>query len=147
MSDRISETDIVHPSPHRERVGLVGLFFGLLAGPVAWGLQELLSYGLASHACFPSDMPLGEALAGWGELKTYLIVIDVLAILLSLAGIAVSFMNWRTSREEASGSSGELVEAGEGRTRFLSLWGVLAGGGFLVGIVFNTIAFAMVPLC
>jgi hypothetical protein len=71
----------------------------------------------------------------------------VIAILLALAGIAVSFMNWRTSREEASGTSGELVEAGEGRTRFLSLWGVLSGGGFLIGIIFNTIAFAMAPLC
>lgn len=147
MTDQNSAAETLHPSPHRERVGLVALFFGLLVPVVAWGLQELLSYGLASHACFPSDTPLGEALNGWGGLKTFLIIIDVAAILLAIAAIAVSFRNWRVTREEASGSSGEVVEAGEGRTRFLSLWGILVGGGFLLGMIFNTIAFAVVPLC
>jgi hypothetical protein len=46
-----------HPSPHRHRVSLSALLFGLFGGPVAWIAQLVVNYGLASYACFPGDTP------------------------------------------------------------------------------------------
>jgi hypothetical protein len=52
----------------------------------------------------------------------------------------------RTGREHADGSGG-MMDAGEGRTRFLAIWGIWIGVVFMLGIAFNTISVFWAGLC
>ena len=51
--DILSIYGVEPPAPHRARTSLALLFGALLASPLAWSVQLLVNYGLASHACFP----------------------------------------------------------------------------------------------
>jgi hypothetical protein len=53
----------------------------------------------------------------------------------------------RRTRGAVSSRQEELVEAGEGRTRFLAVWGIWTGVWFAIAILFNTIAVFAVPTC
>jgi hypothetical protein len=136
-----------HPSPHRDQVSVSLLFLGLFAGPVAWGLQLVTNFALASYRCFPSDVPRSSLLPGWQWSSAAILAINVAAAILALAGAAISYWHWQVARREHQGSVRHAVEVGEGRTRFLALWGVMTGLGFFVAIIFNTVAFVMVPQC
>lgn len=148
MSERAFESfSAHHPAPHRERVSRALLFIGLGVAPLAWALQLILNYGLASHACFPRRYLREEVISGWDWTWTALLVINLVALVIGAVGFFLSLRNWRRTREEGSGQFGALIEAGEGRTRFLSVWGLWAAIWFLLGIAFNTIALVGVPLC
>jgi hypothetical protein len=144
MATRVTSTQPNHPAPHRGRVGLSVLFFGLLAGPFAWSGQLLVNYGLSSHFCYPDDTPLIALSKDLGWLWPFLIAIGVLALAISAAGTLVSLRSWRMTREEASG---HMVDIGEGRTRFLALWGMLTSGGFFLVVLLDFIALFVLPLC
>jgi len=134
-----------HPSPHRHRVGLAALFFGITAGPIAWIVQLVINDAIASHACFPHDRPLIAA-ASNGVWITALIV-NLVAALLAIGGALVSARSWRASREEHPGPAEHLLDAGEGRTRFMAICGEIASWGFLLAIIFNTVNLLTVPQC
>jgi hypothetical protein len=136
-----------HPAPHAHRVGRGLLFLGVLLAPTAWAIQLVVNYGLASYVCFPQETPRFSPLPGWEGLRSALVIINVVALIAAVAGIALSFRNWRLSGAEARGGHGKLLEAGEGRTRFLAVWGLWSGVWFLIAILFNTIALVGVPLC
>jgi hypothetical protein len=136
-----------HPSLHRDQVSVPLLLLGVFAGPVAWGLQLVTNFALASHSCFPSDVPRTSILPGWQWSSPAILAINIAAAVLSLAGAAISYRHWQAVRHEHHGSVRQAVEAGEGRTRFLAIWGVMTGLGFFVAIIFNTIGFLMVPQC
>lgn len=95
--------------------------------PVAWSMLELTAYGLASHACFPGYEPRMTLSGSW--LQPLLLGVGVLALVVGLAGLTASWRSLRCTADEHRGATGELLEVGEGRTRFLAIWGVLAGGG------------------
>ena len=148
MPDPVASiTRSTHPSPHADRVSLGLLFYGLCAGAAAWAAQLFLNYGLSSHPCFPSDTPLATPLPGWGGVVAILALINIAALLIALSGALVSWRNWRVTHGEVEGSKSQLVEAGEGRSRFIALWGVMASVGFFLATAFNTIAMIGVPLC
>jgi hypothetical protein len=134
-----------HPAPHRGRVGLVGAAFGLLAAPAAWVLHLLVSYALSSFACFPK----GEAVHApiWPALRPLLWGIDVVAIAIGIAAGLVAWRTWQRTQQEAGGGAHTLIDAGEGRTRFLALCGVLASAGFLLALVFASVGLIVVPAC
>lgn len=136
-----------HPSPHRDRVSLGSLFFGLFAGPVAWGIQLVTNFALASNRCYPDGISRATILPGWQWSSPTILAINIVAAILALIGAAVSYSHWQAVRNEHQGSARQLVEAGEGRTRFLALWGVMTGLGFFVAIIFDTVALSMVPQC
>lgn len=136
-----------HPPSQRGNAVAALLFLGLLAGPVVWGLQLVANYSIASHACYPGDKPhLGSLMSGH-TVWTAVLIVNLVAVALAIAGAALSFQRWRESRAEAAGSATHAVEAGEGRSRFLALWGVMTGCGFLLAILFNTLAIFLVPQC
>ena len=139
--------DSSHPSPHRDRVGLVPLFFGLWIAPAAWAGQLIVDYGLASYACYPRYAPQAHAVPGWGGLWWGLLAINIVAILAAAAGALVSYRDWQATREEHPGHFGHVLEAGIGRSRFLSLLGIMTSVGFLAAIVFDLIVLLVVPLC
>lgn len=136
-----------HPSPHRERVSIALLFCGLLAGPVAWGLQLIVNYALAAYRCYPGDVPRTSILPGWSWSSPTILAINIAAALIALLGAAISLRHWRAVRGEHHGSVGHTAETGEGRTRFLALWGMMTGLGFFAAIMFDTVALSMAPQC
>lgn len=143
----VATTSVAHPSPHRERVSNAALFFGLGAAPAAWSLQVILDYALASHACFPSAVPRLGGLQGWDGIWWVLLAINIVAILIAAAAALVSYRSLRATRGERPGGGSGLMEAGEGRSRFLAVWGMLTSLGFMLTIAFDTIAILGVPLC
>lgn len=136
-----------HPAPHRDRVSLLALGFGFFGGPAAFLIQLVMNYGFASHACFPSERPHTAPISGWGGVWSLLLILNIAALLVAIAAGAVSWSSWRATREEVSGESGGLIEAGEGRTRFLSVWGILTGFGFALAVLFDLISVIGAPVC
>lgn len=135
------------PSPQRHLVSDAAVFSALLAPPLAWSLQLLLNYGLASHACFPSQAPKEFLASGWAWLSWGLIAIGVVALAISVAATVASFFLWRRTRTEAAGDHAHLIEAGQGRTRFFTIWGVWSGVWFILQILFGLVAAIGAPGC
>lgn len=131
-----------HPAPHRARVALWESALGLIGGPLAWFVQLSVSYGLAAEPCYSGPERGFENHAGAG-----IVILYVACLAVALAGALVSLRIWRRTRSEKSGSTGDVFELGEGRTRFLALWGMLLGGGFAAVILLNGIALLGVPAC
>lgn len=136
-----------HPSPYRHRVSTAAQLFGVFGGPFAWAIQLSANFALASHSCFPRDMPHAHVAAGsewaWGAI----LAINISALLLALVATGVSRQGWSKTRAEDPGSSHHAIEIGEGRARFLALCGMMTGLGFAGAILLNTIALFMVPQC
>jgi hypothetical protein len=144
-TEEISQVSIKHPAPHRHRVGLAALFFGLAAAPTAWNAQLLISVALSAHACYPRDVPL--ALPIWSNLWWILLAIGLAGVVVAIVGGLVSFRNWRLTFDEAAGSAHHLLDRGEGRTRFIAMFGILTSFLFALGLLFATAAVFLVPLC
>jgi hypothetical protein len=148
MADAHADADLAHhPAPQRDRVGSAALLFGLCGAPAGWGLQLVANYALASHVCFPCYRPLTNVLPGWGSVWSVLFAIELAALALALAGGLTAYRTWQTTKQEGEGDTEHLVEVGHGRTRFLSLWGLLTSLGFTIAIAFSLTGLFMVPLC
>jgi hypothetical protein len=146
-NDVLSSYGLPHPAPHAGAVGTGVLFAALLASPMAWTLQLLVNYGLASHACFPREAPHPTAIPGWGWTWSASLAINLVALAVACAATVVAFRLWQRTSTEVHGDHDRLLEAGEGRTRFLAVWGIWAGVWFALSIAFNTILVFEVPLC
>src|SRR3954451_8835401 len=88
-------------------VDTTGLWFGVLAGPVAWALDEGLSYAITQHAC---------STGAFYELH----IISVACLLLALAGAYVA--RWQLTRVP----QGAYEEGGSPRARswFMARFGI-----------------------
>ena len=136
-----------HPAPHRDRVGPSALAFGVIAGPLAWGVHLLVNYGIASHACFPGNVTRSAPPRGSDWLWPLLIGSDVIAIAIAAFAALISYRSWRITRREFSGHADKLIEIGESRTRFLALWGMMISAGFMVAMAFDVVGLWVVPIC
>lgn len=136
---------IGHPAPHRRRVGLTALLFGIAAAPAAWNAQLLFSVALSGHACFPHANPLPVPM--WPGLLPTLVAISVAAIVMAIIGGLVALRSWRKTFDERADSGHHLLDRGEGRTRFMAMAGMLTSALFLIALVFGVIALYLVPLC
>ena len=134
-----------HPAPLRDKVSVWTLMFGCCAAPVFWAGQLMLGYWVSAQTCYAGDHPTVTQMPQ--TLYAALVVFDVVAIVAALAGGAVSLWAWRTTREEKEGGARHALHVGEGRVRFMALWGIMSSLWFLGAIVFNTIGSLMVPLC
>lgn len=93
-----------------EPKGMAQLWYGLLAGVVAWKLQLMVIYALVPFAC-------------WNGLYWLIHVATVATIALSLSGAWVGLVNWRRV-----GRSGDTAQGGVlGRSRFMALSGLVLG--------------------
>jgi hypothetical protein len=131
--------DIGHPAPDRGRVALSLLMLGLFGAPAVWSLQLLLVYSFSSNGCLPGT-------AGYGWLEWLLPLVNLAALLLAGLAMLVAYRNLRRTGREHGGSGG-VLDAGEGRTRFLSIWGIWMGVVFMLAIAFNTLAVFWGGLC
>jgi hypothetical protein len=137
----------LHPAPHRGKVSLAALTFGLVAAPAAWALQLVVNYSLASHVCFPGYRPLASVANGWGSVWSVLLTIELVALAVAIAGGITAYSSWQATREEAAGETTHLVEAGRGRTRFLALWALFTSLAFSFALLFSLTGLFVVPLC
>lgn len=138
---RLPVTDITHPVPHRHRVGLLALGFGLAGAPLAWNIALLAGTALSGYQCFPRYLPL--ALPLWSGTRALLLAMCVVALVIGIAAALVAWRSWRRTREVQPGSA----HSGEGRTCFMALCGLLCSGLFLVALLFTLAAIVLVPLC
>jgi len=123
-------------------VRLGALWFGFLAGPLAWAAQELVGYGLAARACGaqgPTLVPIAPAL-GPGEM-----ILSVTAILLAAAGLATAAVSWRLATGKQS--EGETRNVGVERSMFMARAGMITGFFFLFGILMNAAGYFLVSPC
>ena len=142
----MTAADPALPTPARRdsgRVGLALLLAALALGPVAWIAQLLVTYGIASHACYPDGSPaIAYAIDG---LWSVLLAANLVAVALTVAAALGSYRNYR-----AAGSATGRDEARArvaGRTQFLAAWGGMAGLGFLAGALVDLVALLVVPPC
>lgn len=130
---------IGHPAPDRGRVGRGLLAFALFAAPLAWTLQILAGPVFGSFAC-----PPGEG-ADWAQAA--MIAANLAALTLAAAGlVAARVCLGRTGRSETESFRG-VLDAGEGRSRFLAVWGLFSGVLFVFAIAFNTVSVFWTGLC
>jgi hypothetical protein len=134
-----------HPAPHRERTSVFWLWFGIFAAPIAWNLQLLIATAFSGHLCYPDQDPLGPE-AGQ-HLSWVLGLIDVLGIVLALIALAVASASWRRVRHEKGGGKRHLLDAGEGRTRFMAMLGIANSLLFLVALIFASLNLFFFPMC
>jgi amino acid transporter len=136
-----------HPAPQAQRVSSRESFFALFAGPLAWFIQLVVGYALASEPCFRAR---SRAAAPPPELlwtKPGMVALTVVAVAISMASFAISMRAFNRTRNEARGGAHHVMEAGAGRTRFLALWGMVLGAGFAVAAAITAVAFIAVPRC
>jgi hypothetical protein len=138
-------SDASHPSPHRARVSFAALMFGMTAAPIFWLGQLMLGYVISAIACYGSDHP--TTIASGVAMHSALYAFDAIAIAAALAGGIVSFSSWHAVKAEKEGGHHRAVDVGEGRARFMALWGVFSSLCFLIGIVFASIGSLEAPLC
>ena len=136
--------DVGHPAPHRDQIHHALLVLGLLLAPLAWGAQLLILYAFASNACWPAGIAPAGAPA-WTEWA--LPLANVIGLVAAALATGLSLRNLRRTRGEHEDQAGGMMDKGEGRTRFLSIWGLWAGLVFLLAIGFNTISVFWAGLC
>ena len=131
----------IHPAPAVRAVTPEALWFGLFGAPVAWSLQLLASYALVAHGCYPDAEPMTmPVVAG---LRTLVLETGAAALAVALLAGLSAWRSWRVTRHELEGE----LEAGEGRTRFMALAGMLLGAVFVLGIVMNVVPMLMLHPC
>ena len=128
--------DPVGAAPETRSVRFLTLLFGAAAAPIFWLGQLMLGYGVTAYACYPGDHPV--AVRFGGALVQHVIAFDVLAL---IACAVAGLVSWRSLAKGARGPRpSACAHTGEGRDRFLAMWGILSSLWFFFAILFNTIA-------
>jgi hypothetical protein len=141
----MSTLDPAGPAPETHSLSFLLLLFGASAAPIFWLGQLMLGYGITAFACYPGDHPVAPASVL--PLQGALIAFDAVALLACLAGGVVSWLCWQRSKDGKPGGHRHALHTGEGRVRFLALWGIMSSLWFFAAILFNTIASVTVPPC
>jgi len=129
----IPALDPVGPGPEARKSAFLWLLFSCSAAPLLWLGQMMLGYGVTAYVCYPGDHPVSLVSAGW--LFQILLLLDAIALVACAMGAFVSWQAWQDLRP------------GEGRNRFLALWGMMSSLWFFAAIAFNVLASIMVPVC
>lgn len=137
-------TGLSHPAPHRDRAPYVSLAFGLFAAPIGWALHLLVNYSIAGQNCVGAS---AAATASAQGAHSVILLIDLAAVILSVVAGAVAYDLWKKTREEKAGDAHRLVQAGEGRTRFLALCGILTSILFGLAVIVDVLGILVGPPC
>jgi hypothetical protein len=133
-------------------VALARLWFGLVAGPLAWTIAELLGYLLVARRCDQWRVGLGSyavSSARWASG-----VLTMLALAATAAALVVAWRAYRSAeaalRREAPDEARALLESGAhdlaphpgaaapawGRARFMALAGVVTSALLLLNLAY-----------
>lgn len=121
------------------------LLFAAVAVPGFWFIEMLLNAGLNGYACYPGLTPQPAASEGMGWVVWMRFLVEALAAIGAIAGLALSYRIWAGAQRDALADP--RVAHGMGRTSFAAMWGMLFSGGFLLAILFDFIATLVMPLC
>ncbi|MBS0234888.1 MAG: hypothetical protein JSR99_15550 [Proteobacteria bacterium] len=120
----------------------VFLAFILAAGPLAWSLDLLVKFVLASNAC-ENPSRANE----WIFDPSSFTIIDIVAIAVTALATWQAYQTWNATTTRQPGHFHTVTEVGEGRQHFLALWGMMIGAMFLSAIVFSFIVNLAIPPC
>ena len=123
------------------------MLFAVLGAATAWSLQLLVDYALSAHHCYPTAAPIMSADVPGGWVYPLVVAFNIVAMMVAVLSTLSARSIWNRTKEEHDSSAHHLLTAGEGRTRFLAMFGQLAGIGFLAAILFDTPAIYLVPRC
>ena len=162
------------PAPRRGQVSTIRIAVGLFGAPAAWLAQFSLSEPLAAHACYPYQEPLSAPI--WQGFPVILAAISIACFAAALLSGFVAWSSWRQYKRKLAGEgrsgvnnsvdlssskpspAGEeayalkstvlnVIEAGEGRNRFLVKLSLMSSFIFIVAIILNICAVLLVPPC
>jgi hypothetical protein len=122
--------------------GMAFLVFILVAGPLAWSLDLLVKFVLASNACLSPHHSLR-----WLFEPSTFIVIDVLAFAVTAVAAWAAYRSWNSPIPARTGHFHAATDIGEGRQHFLALWGMWIGAMFLSAIAFSFVVNLAVQPC
>jgi hypothetical protein len=125
-------SEVLQPVSARSRTRIAALWFGLAGGPAAWFAQLMLGYFLWARDCYPGDQPVTSG--GETALRHGVFVFDAIAVVITLAALAIPGTIWRATPRKSS-------------DHFMALWGVLSSLCFLAAILFATVTSIGVPSC
>lgn len=144
-SDIVAYSLSRHPSPHRDRIGLKALLYGIFVAPIAWSGCLMADFALVSHVCYPGEFPR-SAPPGLTWIWWVVLALDIVALALIASGFLLSRRNWRVTGPP-EGHEHRLMQVGEGRSRFISVVGMAFSVMFFLITMTQTIALAFLPLC
>lgn len=119
-----TEQILIRPGP---------LWFGLLAGPVAWGTQLLVDYYLSSLTC--AHRFAGDRVAGQSWFTAGIFLTSLLAALLTITAGLTAWSYWR----RLGGRDGFDAGGVDARQGFMALSGLLLCSLFLLLVVVSAI--------
>jgi hypothetical protein len=120
------------------------VWLGFVTGPVVWALAMTTAYGFSSYACYPAAARLLAPVSELGWVPRFDTTLYGIGMVLTVAAGAIAWRTWRITREEAAGHA---LEIGEGRSRFLGIWGVITSALFVGLLLFNLINTLLVSPC
>ena len=128
-----------HAVTSSETKGSLLLWYGVLAGPLAWTAQIVIAPDLAEILCYPGATASGRGDVFGISVDTFLIGVNSLMTLIALSGLVASWLCWsRHRREDATPAR---------RAAWMALAGVLVSSLFLVAIVVGYIPLFMLEPC
>ena len=102
----------------RSGTGALALWWGVLAGPIAFALDEVLSYAIVQHTCSTGH-------------EWLIHLYTVFAALLCLSGLMAA--RWCYSQlSHSAGTEGGSVES---RSRWMAIYGIASSIAFFVVII------------
>lgn len=137
--------DIGHPAPGRDVTRDRWLWFGFLAAPVAWSVQLAVNGSLAGLACLGGAATPDVDMLGWTQ--PAIVVVNLGALAIAILGLAVSIRNIRKTHPAEEGDGRGVLGAGEGRTRYMAVWGIATSVLFFCATAFNSVAVFWGGLC
>ena len=148
-NDGTARFDVGHPAPDRGRTSAASLLFGLGGAAFAWTLQLMATVSLAGAVCSAGDGPGGFSRVRPDGAQPTLMVINIAALAIAALAFYVAWSAYCSTPGDSGAThrTGGIMDAGEGRTRFIAIWGIWASALFICAIAFNTLDVFWVGLC
>lgn len=118
------------------------IWYGIFAAPVAFGIQEILSWLVSSGAC-PSGNPTpigGTAL--FANTRAILWGIAAGALVVAAVGLWIGIAAWRQSQDPSF-----LSIRARRRADYLAAAAMLVSAVFLIAILWQTVGVFVLPAC
>ncbi len=131
--------------PSRPMVRLRDLWFGLFAAAAAWSIQELASFALVSHSCYPDwrPRPLPTIAGTW----TGALLLGLGMLVLGVSGALRAWLAWRKTEQHTATPIGHCLDVGEERAHFMAAGGLVVSGLVLFTIVLNLLGVLLLQPC
>jgi hypothetical protein len=137
--------------PRLNRTPIDGLLmYGLLAPPLVWAIQLYLNFGVASHACFPGELPRASFLPGWEQSWVALLAVNLVCAALCAIGLVASASSWRDLRnrpESPIEADRQATDPSDEQRRSFAAAGIMLSALFTAAILFDAIYLWALSTC